>query len=190
LTREAARARLGWALTGRYLLTVARLTPWKGIDMLIDALAHTPDVTLIVAGDGPQKAALEARAVERGVGGRVVFAGKVPHDHIAVFMRAADYLVLYSGYEGLSHTLLEALYVGTPVIASARGGNPEIVQDSVNGLLVKHPDTDALIAALQRALADGVQTRLAGGTGHGLARFRWDVLVEQTTRVLTHPSPP
>jgi glycosyltransferase involved in cell wall biosynthesis len=102
-----------------------------------------------------------------------------------VYMRAADYLAIYSGYEGLSHTILEALYAGTPVIASDRGGNPEIVRDGVNGLLVKHPDLDALVAGLCRAFEGDFQPRLAANTRYGLERFAWPALVDQTTQVLT-----
>jgi glycosyltransferase involved in cell wall biosynthesis len=184
LTRAEARAQLGWQQDGRYLLTAARLTAWKGVDHLIDALAQTPGVRLVVAGDGPELDALKARAVDRQVAERVAFLGKVPHERMSVLMRAADYLTLYSGYEGLSHTLLEALYAGTPVIASARGGNPEVVQDGVNGLLVAHPDLGALVGALRRAFQGDMQTRLASGTAAGLDRFDWARLVDQTEAAL------
>lgn len=182
VSRVEARRRLGWSRDGRYVLTAARLTAWKGVDMLIDALPHVSDVRLIVAGDGPVLAALQEQA--RASGAAIDFVGKVRHEQMALYLRAADYLALYSGYEGLSHTILEALYAGTPVIASARGGNPETIIDSVNGLLVKHPDRDALIAALRRAFEGDTQARLAAGTGHGLAKFEWSALVKQTVDVL------
>jgi glycosyltransferase involved in cell wall biosynthesis len=184
LSRVEARDHLGWPRDGRYLVTAARLTAWKGVDHLIDALARVPGITLVVAGDGPQYAALRARAADQGLADRVSFLGAVPHDRIALYLRAADYLVLYSGYEGLSHTILEALYAGTPVIASARGGNPEIVRDGENGLLVKHPDQEALIEALHRAFEDDTPQRLASGTLRGLDRFSWTSLVEQTASAL------
>ncbi|MBX3083715.1 MAG: glycosyltransferase family 4 protein [Anaerolineae bacterium] len=182
MTKAQARQQLGWQPDGRYLFTAARLTAWKGVDYLIDALAHVPNVRLIVAGDGPHKIALEARAKAASVD--VQFVGKVPHDRMAAYMRAADYLALYSGYEGLSHTILEALYAGTPVIASDRGGNPEIVQSGVNGLLVKHPDLPALIEALQTAFDADTPEKLAAGTAHGLDRFTWSTLVNQTVEAL------
>lgn len=183
-SRAEARAQLAWEPGGRYLLTAARLTAWKGVDHLIDALAQTPGVRLAVAGDGPELDALKRRAANRQVADRVVFLGNVPHERLGALMRAADYVALYSGYEGLSHTLLEALYAGTPVIASARGGNPEVVQDGVNGLLVAHPDRDALVAALRRAFEGDTQTRLASGTSAGLDRFDWLRLVDQTEAAL------
>ena len=65
---------------------------------------------------------------------RVTFLGRVPRETLAIYFRAADYTVLYSGYEGLPHVLLESLQVGTPVIASEKGGNPEVVRHDHNGL--------------------------------------------------------
>ncbi len=184
LTQAEARAQLGWAAEGRYLLTAARLTPWKGVDYAIDALARVPALKLVVAGDGPQQEALQARAVERQIADRVLFVGKVKHEQMPIYMRAADYFLLYSGYEGLSHVILEALYAGTPVIASNRGGNPETVQDGVNGLLVKHPDVEALSAALRRAFEGDLPRQLALGTSAGLERFSWNALVAQTVNAL------
>jgi glycosyltransferase involved in cell wall biosynthesis len=185
LSRAEARDQLGWPRGGRYLVTAARLTAWKGIDALIDALARVPGITLVVAGDGPQYAALRSRAADRRLADRVNFLGAVPHERVALYLRAADYLVLYSGYEGLSHTILEALYAGTPVIASARGGNPEIVRDGENGLLVRHPDLDALVMALGQAFEGDMPQRLAAGARSGLERFAWPTLVEQTVRALS-----
>jgi glycosyltransferase involved in cell wall biosynthesis len=184
LTRSEVRAELGWAQDGRYLLTAARLTAWKGVDYLIDALECLPGITLVVAGDGPRFGALREQTSARKMADRVMFLGKVAHERLSLLMRAADYFVLYSGYEGLSHTILEALYAGTPVIASARGGNPEIVHDGENGLLVPHPDRDALIDALRRAFVGDTPAHLAAGTPRGLDRFSWPALVEQTIRVL------
>jgi glycosyltransferase involved in cell wall biosynthesis len=183
-TRSEARTELGWDQHGRYLVTAARLTAWKGVDYVIEALTCVPDITVVVAGDGPQFEALRRQASDRQVADRVLFQGKVPHERLALLLRAADYLLLYSGYEGLSHTILEALNAGTPVIASERGGNPEIIRDGENGLLVPHPDRDALIAALQQAFVGDTPARLAAGTARGLERFSWPSLVEQTVRVL------
>ena len=103
---------------------------------------------------------------------------------LATYFRAADYTTLYSGYEGLPHVLLESLLSGTPVIASDKGGNPEVVRHGENGLLVPYPDEDALVAALETAFSSDTRARLAAGTGAGLERFRWPALVEQTAALL------
>ncbi|GAB4443450.1 MAG: hypothetical protein Kow00120_12750 [Anaerolineae bacterium] len=175
----AARAQLGLP-GGPLLLTAARLTAWKGMDMLIEAANALEGARLIVAGDGPELPALRAVA-----GQCTTFLGNVPRERLALYMRAVDYVVLYSGYEGLSHTLLEALQIGTPVIASDKGGNPEVVQHEVNGLLVPWRDPPALAVALRRALQEpGLRARLAAQAGVGLERFSWERLVEQTLAVL------
>ncbi|MCZ7545293.1 MAG: glycosyltransferase family 4 protein [Anaerolineae bacterium] len=175
----AARAQLGLP-GGPLLLTAARLTAWKGVDMLIEAANALEGARLIVAGDGPELPALRAIA-----GQCTTFLGNVPRERLALYMRAADYVVLYSGYEGLSHTLLEALQIGTPVIASDKGGNPEVVQHEVNGLLVPWRDPPALAATLRRALNEpGLRARLAAQAIVGLERFSWERLVEQTLAVL------
>jgi glycosyltransferase involved in cell wall biosynthesis len=169
MTQLQARTALGWNPGGRYILTAARLTPWKGVDHLIDAVARVPNATLIVAGDGPEKASLMARAARSAAA--VSFVGMLPRDELAVYTRAADYVALYSGYEGLSHVLLESLRLGTPVIASDRGGNPEIVRDGCNGLLVRHPDVEALVAAMRTAFDGSMRDRLAAGAPKSVGRF-------------------
>lgn len=74
--------------------------------------------------------------------------------------------------------------MGTPVIASDRGGNPEIIRDGVNGWLVPHPNGDALRETLGKAFHEGRIERLAARTQHGLERFSWVKLVEETVMVL------
>ncbi|NLF78333.1 MAG: glycosyltransferase family 4 protein, partial [Chloroflexi bacterium] len=80
--------------------------------------------------------------------------------------------------------LLESLRAGTPVIASDKGGNPEVVQHDQNGLLVPYVDVGALVDTIRAAFSGEVRARLAAGTAAGLERFRWATLVEQTERVL------
>jgi glycosyltransferase involved in cell wall biosynthesis len=183
LTQAEARAHLNLP-DAPVLLTVARLTAWKGIGPLIRALAAVPEARLVVAGDGVLRAELEGIAAERGAADRVTFLGRVPREQVAVWMRAADYTALYSGYEGLSHTLLESLHAGTPVIASDKGGNPEVVLPDVNGLLVPYNDEAALAESLRAALQPGMRDRLAAGTAQGMERFTWARLVESTIAAL------
>ena len=167
------------------IVTAARLTPWKGVDHLIAALQQVPDVRLIVAGEGEMLPALKQQAETAGLSQRVTFLGKVNRAKLALYMKAADYLALYSGYEGLSHTLLESLLEGTPVIASDKGGNPEVVQHDVNGLLVPYVDVPALAAALDMAFRSGVRERLAANSNIGMERFQFKTMVQHTSDVLT-----
>ena len=186
--REHARRVLG--LSGRVVLTVARLTPWKGVDRLVALLPGirevVPDANLVVVGDGPEQANLERLARQMGVSDVVCFAGRVPQDRVALYLRAADVLVLYSGYEGLPHILLEAMLAGTPVVASAKGGIPEVVEDGVTGRLVPWGDEARLRDALLDALSD--PARAASWAERARARierdFSWVALVERTTLLL------
>jgi glycosyltransferase involved in cell wall biosynthesis len=166
------------------LLTAARLMPWKGVDHLIAALYDLPDVHLIVAGAGSMLKPLRIAVEALGMAGRVHFLGQVPRETLALYFRAVDYTALYSGYEGLSHVLLESLRAGTPVIASDKGGNPEVVQPNVNGWLGPYVDADALQTTLKLAFEPGVRDRLAAGTGSGLEHFAFDGMAEQTAAVL------
>jgi glycosyltransferase involved in cell wall biosynthesis len=166
------------------ILTSARLLPWKGIDHLMAALRRVPDLRLLVAGDGPMAGPWQQQAADMGLTARVTFLGRVPRERLALYMKAADYLALYSGYEGMSHTLLEALHAGTPVIASDKGGNPEVVQHGVNGLLVPYVDVEALAAALVEAFQPGKRAVLAANTHTGLERFDFARMVAKTDAVL------
>ncbi len=178
-----AREKLGLP-AGPVLLTPARLTSWKGVDHTIQTIASMGDIALVVAGDGPARPALVALAEKLGVAGRVIFLGSVARDKMPLYYRAADYTLLYSGYEGLSHVLLESLGMGTPVIASDKGGNPEIIRNGVNGLLVPYIDQAALSSAIQQAFTPGNRERLAAGCAESLNRFRWDDMVKRTVEVL------
>jgi len=166
------------------LLVVARLTPWKGVDALLHALAGLPDYFLVVAGSGATLPALQTLAQALGIAERVRFLGDLPHAELRHYYQAADYTVLYSGYEGLSHVILESLSLGTPVIASDKGGNPEIVQHGVNGLLVPYKSVDALRQALLHAFADDTALTLRRGAKLDPARFAWASLVAQTIALL------
>jgi len=182
-TAAEARRRLGLP-DGPLLFTAARLMPLKGIDHTLRALADLPDVRLVVAGEGPARAELEALTAELGLSDRVRFEGFVERDRLPLYFRAADYTLLYSGGEGLSHTLIESLALGTPVIARDAGGNPEVVQHGMNGLLVPYVDPAALVRTLHEAFEPGRRAALAANTSAGLERFDWAHLVEQTIDVL------
>lgn len=178
-SRAAIRRQLDWG-AAPMLLSVARLQRWKGIDHLIAALAGLPDLRLTVVGDGPDRRRLESLAAP--LTGRVRFSGQLPAEKVRRLMKAADAVVLYSAYEGLSHTLLESLQVGTPVLASAVGGNAEVVQDGINGLLAPHVD----IAGLRAGIAALLERRaeLAANTRLGLEKFSFEAMVAATDAAL------
>ena len=102
----------------------------------IDALAYVPDAQLTVIGDGPDRGRLEQHAQGAGLNGRVRFVGSLPRAEVLDALAGAEAAVLSSDWENFPHAAVEALAVGTPLVATAVGGVGEIVVDGVNGLLV------------------------------------------------------
>jgi len=153
-TRDEARAALG--IEGFALGVAGRLTEQKALEDTLAALARVPRVALLVLGDGPERAALERRAAQLDLSDRVRFLGAGTRDDVMVLFRAVDAALLTSAWENLPHTLLEALAAGTPVIATAVGGIPEVVRDGENGLLVPPRDVAATASAIDRLVRDDV----------------------------------
>jgi len=159
-SREELRAAFG--LEGNALVFAGRLGPQKALGTALEALVDVPDATLTVVGDGPERAALERRARELGLDGRVSFLGSMGRGQVLRLFRAADASVLSSAWENFPHTVVEALAAGCPVIATAVGGVPEVVRDGENGLLVPPGDPAALGAAIARFFGDDeLRARLA-----------------------------
>jgi glycosyltransferase involved in cell wall biosynthesis len=135
---------------------VARLEPEKGHPTLLAAwpevVARCPQAHLLVVGEGSQREALEAMARELGIGHRVVFTGR--RDDVPAVTAALDVAVLPSYREAQGLSILEAMALGRPVVASNVGGIPEVIQDGVTGLLVPPHDPAALAAAIVRLLTD------------------------------------
>ena len=146
------------------VLAVARLDPQKGHRYLLEAAAQVPEAVFALAGDGPDRAALEALAVDLGIRDRVRFLGR--RSDIADLLAACDVFVLPSLYEGLPISLLEAMAAERAVIATAIGGTDEVVVHEQTGLLVPPAEPAALAAALRRLLADDALRRRLAVAGH------------------------
>jgi glycosyltransferase involved in cell wall biosynthesis len=184
-SREEARAALG--VTGPVLATAGRLTAQKALPDALRAIARVPAVELFVLGDGSERPALERDAETLGVSDRVRFLGAGTRDDVLRLFRAADAVLVTSAWENLPHTVLEALAVGTPVIATAVGGIPEVVVDGENGLLVPPHDVDAIAAAvarlvreedLRRALAAAAPGSVDGLSEPRILRLIVDAIVD------------
>jgi len=167
--RAGLRAALG--LEGPTLLSVGHLIERKRHHLVIEALALLPDHRLLIAGEGPERGALEARASALGVAGRVRFLGAVPHRELARFYTAADVMVLASSREGWANVLLESMACGTPVVATPAWGSREAVAAPEAGIVVEEATAQAIAAAV-RTLAASPPDRAA--TAAYAARFTWD----------------
>jgi glycosyltransferase involved in cell wall biosynthesis len=118
------------------LITVCRLVPWKGVDELISYVAKRK-LRLLVVGNGPEKAQLEA--IAQSLNADVIFLGEVPHHRVVELLSKSDLFVLNSYYEGLPHALVEARGAGVLSIGRAGTGSAEVINDNQDGFLIR-PD--------------------------------------------------
>ncbi len=175
---ERFRPRTGASDRGRPAIgTVSRLSPEKGVRHLIDAVARLAlreDAVLKIAGDGPERAMLEARAVEAGIGPNTEFAGWLDHDSIPGFLESLDIYVQPSLFEGFGVAAVEAAAAGLPVIASRVNGLPGVVIDGVTGVLVPPGDAAALAAAIEDLVRDPEKRRRMGEAGRAFVAQHYD----------------
>lgn len=171
--RDPLRARHG--MRRRTLLSVGNLLRAKGHHLVIDALNDLPDHDLVITGEGPERAALQALVSERKLHERVRFTGRVAQPELVELYGAADVLVLASSREGWPNVLLESMACGTPVAATAVGGIPELITAPAAGRLLE-ARTAAAIASACRALADAAPMRAA--TRAHAQRFSWAPTVD------------
>lgn len=137
---------------GKTLVTICRLVAWKGVDGLINTLPFIPEARLIVAGDGPELVRLKEQACRQNLAERVIFLGKITKSQVTTLLEQSDIFVLNSSYEGLPHTVLEAMAANVPVIATDVGGVGEAVIHNETGLLVPYDDGQALLEAIRQLL--------------------------------------
>jgi teichuronic acid biosynthesis glycosyltransferase TuaC len=149
LEREALRHQLG--LTGPTLLSAGNLIELKGHHLAIEALAQLPHWQLVIAGKGPLAAELEQRARALGLAARVRFTGPLSQQRLIDYYNAADALLLASSREGMPNVVLEAMACGLPVIATAVGGVPEILDAEVGRVIER--SVPAIVAAVQSLAA-------------------------------------
>jgi L-malate glycosyltransferase len=185
--REAARAQFAIAPQSICLGNVAAFVSEKGHALLLHAAAKLraqfPQLVLLLAGEGPENNKLQALARELGIGEAVKFPGFVP-DVESVYA-ATDIFVFPSHQEPLAVAMLSAMAYGLPLVAFARGGNPEAVENGKNGLLVNGLDPDALAAAIARLISSSPEARRLGEAAREtvIAHFSADRMVEETLRV-------
>jgi glycosyltransferase involved in cell wall biosynthesis len=178
----ALRTALSGATGRPIVLTVARLDQQKGHTVLFDAIRELPNVLFVLAGDGPERAMLEAKARELGIDDRVVLLGH--RSDIRNLLAACDLFVLPSNYEALGLAVLEAMAAGRAVVATAVGGIPEAVLNGVTGALVRPGDPSALANAIRTLLADPVLMHKMGTAGLSRVqqKFSSATMVQRVTR--------
>jgi glycosyltransferase involved in cell wall biosynthesis len=172
-------------MNGATLAFAGRLTAQKSLGVALEAVASTEAVQLLIAGDGGERAELERRAAELGLADRVRFLGAKPRERVVELFRAADAAILSSSWENFPHTVVEALAVGTPVLATEIGGVAEVVRDEVNGLLVPAGDAAALGEAVRRFFGDAeLRQRLRAAAAPSVAAYAPERVFGELERVL------
>jgi glycosyltransferase involved in cell wall biosynthesis len=181
-----------------YVGRVERTSRWKGLETLIDSLGRlrelVPGMRLDIVGDGDDVGHLRARAERLGVADSIDWHGKVGHDELPRFYRAAGVTVLPSLTEAESFgmTLVEAMACGCAVVGSDVGGIPFVIRDGVDGLVVPPGDARALADALAAVLTEPCRAAELGAAGResALARWDWTHQKHQTIRVLKEAARP
>jgi glycosyltransferase involved in cell wall biosynthesis len=187
--RDELRAELG--LDGIVLAFAGRLTAQKSLGTAFEAVAANEGVTLLIAGEGDERTPLERRVAELELSGRVRFLGAQPRERVLELFRAADASILSSSWENFPHTVVEALAVGTPVLATATGGVAEVVRDGENGLLVPSGDGAALADAVHRFVADGaLRERLRAGAEPSVAAYAPEIVFARLEETLVRVAKP
>ena len=186
--REAAdraprvRCELGLGIGTPLIGAVSRLAPVKGIAHLVaampDILRQCPSAHLLLAGDGEERAALEAQATTLGAASRIHFLGF--RRDVEAVIAGLDVFVLPSLNEGMGRVLVAAMGLGVPVVATRVGGVPDVVEDGRQGLLVPPADPAALTKAVAALLGDAPRAAAMGAAGRARASlFSLEVMLDR-----------
>ena len=167
------------------IVTSGRLVLWKGFLELIEVTARHRDWRLAIIGSGPEERILERKAASLGATDHVIFTGQLPRTDTQKWFARATVFVLNSTYEGFSHTLIEAMAAGAPIIATRVGGNPETIRGSLDGILIDAGDTAGLERCIAELLSDEVlRTKLGDAARERAKEFSIDRTIEATASLL------
>jgi len=161
-----------------YILSLSRLNPIKGHDVLLKAFREVArrekNVHLIIAGDGPQRIRLHALCMALGLKDRVTFLGQVSREKVKELLAGCEFLVNCSWIEGIPNAILEAMASGKAVVGTRVGGIPEAVSDFETGRLVPPGDPQSLAEAILFLLQNRDQCRAMGERGRAFVKAHHD----------------
>jgi glycosyltransferase involved in cell wall biosynthesis len=184
--RERVAAKAAFGVAGPLIVSLGALIPRKGHEVVIDAVAAIPGATLLIAGEGPDRPALEAQIAAGGLADRIRLLGSVPHAELPALLAAADVMALASASEGLANAWVEALACGTPIVITAAGGAGEVVTEPAFGRIAAR-DPHAFATAITALLDD---PPLPADVRRGAERFTWEAnsaaLADHLTGLVTH----
>lgn len=168
--RADLRRRLGFE--GPTFVFAGRLVAAKNVPLAVSALSRVPAASLVVIGEGSERDRVLEAIARHGLERRVSLIGALPRAEAIEWVRAADAAVLSSDYENHPHAAVEAIAVGTPVLATSVGGVPEIIVSGENGMLSERGDEEGLARAMTALVTEpGLRERLSKGASASAARF-------------------
>jgi glycosyltransferase involved in cell wall biosynthesis len=190
--RGELRAQYGY--DGFVITSAARLTPWKGMRVLIDAVytlrKEGLPVSLEIMGDGVCATELNEHVMRLGAGDYIHLRGSVSREELAKRIKASDAFVLNTAYEGLSHQLIEVMHLEVPIITTPVGGNSELITDQVDGLLVPFNNGAALTDALVRYINDQPYAKQRAVHARSkTGQFHEDVIIKEIVAFLSYIVP-
>jgi len=179
-----------YSLSGKIIISIGRLVPWKGFGALIEAmpdiLKNNSDARLLIIGDGPEKENLTDKIVSLDIQDKVIMTGKLPHEELLAYLKASDVFVLNTAYEGFSHQLLEVMALGVPIVTTDIGGNAEIIEDNKNGVFIELNNKNDIKMAVLRLLSDKeLCSRLAEEGKRTAGYFSKEKMINETIKILT-----
>lgn len=170
------------------IVSIGRLVPWKGFHVLIEGMkklhAHNPQARLVILGSGPLEEELRNNIQEKGLQSVITMREADPAERNRT-LKTASVFALLTEYEGFSHTILEAMASGTPVITTAAGGNKEIIKDGENGIIVPIGNPESFVHAVLDIFNNPkLGERLIIGGKDAVSHFTHEAMVNKTERVL------
>lgn len=171
----------------RTLVTAGRLVPWKGFPMLITAMKDLPDWKLEIAGDGPEMGHLRALIAKEGLGDRVSLLGRLDKDALRRKIAASAAFALNTSYETFAFQIVEAMALGAAVITTNVSNLREIIDDGVDGYLIKPDDQPAFVAAVRKIAVDpAARERLGGAAMQKAQGFSIEKTLSQVVGAFSH----
>ena len=186
-TKEELRKKLN--LSGTVLISAGRLVPWKGFDKLIEIMPEIikeiPDAKLYIIGSGPEEENLKSKISNLKIKENVFLIGQVFHDKALEYLKAGDIFILNTGYEGFSHFLLEAMAMEIPIITTNVGGNPELIENGKNGILLEYNNKEELKKRIiELAKNETPKKELTEKAKQKVAEFGVGKMLEETIKIL------
>ncbi len=170
------------------IISIARLVPWKGVDLLIkimpELLKINPDFKLLICGSGPEKQNLQNLILKLKLEKNIEIK-KCNHQEVLKYLSQAELFVLNTGYEGLSHTILEAMFSEIPIITTNVGGNLELIKNNENGILVEYNNKKQIKDAILKLHNNPeLQQKFIQNAKKDLDKFSFENMINKTIEVL------